>query len=1272
MEMPGRIPLLRRRVETIMERSGFDPSGFDGKVLRQVLATYPRDELFQSDPDELFDTVLRITHNHERNRLQVFVREDHYGMFFSCLVYTPREIYTTALREGVQAILVEELGALDVEFTSYFSESVLIRTHFVLRVDPAEAVHWDHERIETRIRALARHWEDDLREALLLEYGEHGARRLLERWRGAFPAAYREQFDGRMAVYDIGHLERLDAEQDLGMRLYRYPEDPPTRLRLKVFHLGTLLPLSDLLPLLENLGVRVREQRPYTVAPAGADSFVIYDFSLEHDLHLDLRHVGPLFEDAFVRVWRGEAGNDAFNRLVLSAGLPWRDVTLLRGYARWMKQTRFPIDQTFIAETLVRQARLARDLVDYFHARHDPAREGEDTEPLRGTILEALDAIPSLNEDRILRRYLDLIDVTLRTSHYQRGPDGEPRRYLALKLASGRLGDIPGPPIAHEIFVCAPDMEGVHLRTGTIARGGLRWSDRLEDYRTEVLGLVKAQRVKNAVIVPEGAKGGFVITAATDGLDRDERQQLAIHCYRTLIRGMLDLTDNRVEGAVVPPPNLRRHDGDDPYLVVAADKGTATFSDIANEIAVEYDFWIGDAFASGGSQGYDHKQMGITARGAWVSVQRHFRELGVDVQQDPVTVVGIGDMAGDVFGNGMLLSPSLRVVAAFNHQHVFIDPDPDPEVSLAERERLFALPRSGWTDYDTARISEGGGVFPRTAKSITVTGPMRERFGITASRLTPDELIHALLQAPVDLLWNGGIGTYVKATDESHAEVGDKANDTLRIDGRQLRARVVGEGGNLGLTQRGRIEAAFGGVALNTDFIDNSGGVDCSDHEVNIKLLLGEVVAAGDLTLKQRNELLASMTDEVAELVLTNNFRQAQALSLVARHAQGRVGEYRRFITRMEAEQGLDRELEQLPTDEALAERVRTGSGLVRPELAVLQAYAKAFLKTRLAGTELCRDPGAARFAAMEFPAHFADRYRERLPEHYVHDPIVATLIANDLVHHMGVTFVSHLQEYTGATPEEVVRSWLIVREVFAIDELFRRIEDLPAEVPTPVRLDMMLSLMRLGRRACRWFLRHRRGRLDPQEQAAFFRPSVAVLRERWVGSLDPETVEVAGGRQQELLEAGVPADLAAVAAESGNQVASLAIIEAANVSDRDVGETGQRYADVARRLRLDLLAEVIARVEPGSLWQAMERDALLDDLITFTGTLCLHLIETGAEDTDTWLGQRPEFEGAWSRICDDVLRDLPPGESTTARPAGDFSMYAMAVRKLGDLLRAL
>ncbi|MEE4300155.1 MAG: NAD-glutamate dehydrogenase domain-containing protein, partial [Pseudomonadales bacterium] len=741
--------------------------------------------------------------------------------------------------------------------------------------------------------------------------------------------------------------------------------------------------------------------------------------------------------------------------------------------------------------------------------------------------------------------------------------------------------------------------------------------------------------------------------------DRDARQALGVACYSTFIRGLLDLTDNRVGGVVVAPPDVRRHDGDDPYLVVAADKGTATFSDIANGIAAEYGFWFGDAFASGGSQGYDHKAMAITARGAWVSVQRHFRELGVDVQRDRVSAIGIGDMSGDVFGNGMLQSETIALVAAFNHLHVFVDPDPDLGASYAERQRLFALPRSNWADYDRSLISSGGGVFSRQAKSIAITAEMRAVFGLRAERLTPDELIHELLKAPVDLIWNGGIGTYVKASSETHADVGDKANDALRVNGSELRCRVVGEGGNLGLTQLGRVEAALAGVALNTDFIDNSGGVDCSDHEVNIKLLLGEVMAAGDLTEKQRNLLLEAMTDDVAELVLTNNYRQAQALALIDRHARGRLGEYQRFVARMEAEQGLDRHLEQLPDAEELAARVRAGGGLTRPELAVLLAYAKAFVKSRLVDAEIVRDPFAQRFADAEFPQVFNERFSERYGEHYVHAHIVATQIANDLVHHMGVTFPVQLQEYTGASVEQVVRAWLVVREVFAIAERFRRIEALHG-VPMETRDALMLAIMRLGRRACRWFLRHRRERLDPAALVAAFAEPAAQLAETWVRAAADQGAEI-GGRRDALIAEGVPEDLAVLGVDAGNQVASLAIIDTAQQADSPLEAVGPLYVELARRLRLDQLSTAIAGIDPQSLWQAMERDALLDDLVTHTGTLCGCVLRDGEHLAD-WQSAHDAFSADWARIVAEVLRE----------EAGDFSMYAMAVRKFGDLVRAL
>ena len=1264
-ELPQRIPVLRERVGAVLERSGYDLNGFDGKVLKQVLATYPRDELFQTPAEQLLETALRITRNHERNQVQVFVREDRYGMFFSCLVYTPREIYNTALREQIQGVLIEELNALDSEFAAYFSESILIRIHFVLRVDPNVTVDWDAERIEARIRSMARNWNDGLRDALVHEYGESAARSLLIRYVRAFPSSYREAFDERMAVYDIGHMEKLHDPGDLVMRLYRRLEDPPERLRLKVFYCGPFLPLSDTLPLLENLGVRVQEQYPYSISRSDgrhkSHDVTIYDFALRYEQPLDLAEVGGLFEEAFTRIWLGASDNDSLNRLVLAAGIPWRDVSMLRAYGRYLKQIGFAFSQDFIADTLVRHAGLSTRLVDYFHALHDPRKSGR-PDALKDEISEVLDGIPSLNEDRILRRYLALIDATLRTNFFQLDTHRQPKRHIAYKLRSDSIPDMPKPTLPFEIYVFAPEVEGVHLRSGPIARGGLRWSDRLEDYRTEVLGLVKAQQVKNAVIVPEGAKGGFVIRTSTDGLDRAAFQQLGIDCYSTFIRGLLDVSDNRVEGRIMPPENVRRHDGDDPYLVVAADKGTATFSDTANDIAAEYDFWLGDAFASGGSRGYDHKKMGITARGAWVSVQRHFLEQGVDVQRDPIAVLGIGDMAGDVFGNGMLLSQEIRLVAAFNHQHIFIDPEPDAARSFAERQRLFDA-RGNWAEYDTGLLSAGGGVYSRQQKSIALSAEARARFDIQAERLAPDELIHALLKAPVDLIWNGGIGTYVKATFETHAEVGDKSNDALRVDGRDLRCKVFGEGGNLGVTQPGRVEAALHGVALNTDFIDNSGGVDCSDHEVNIKILLNEAVANGDLTEKQRNRLLVEMTDEVAELVLRNNARQAQALSISEYHSRDRLSEYQRFIHRMEAEQGLDREQEDLPSDDRLGER--SGIGLTRPELAVLLSYAKTFIKERLVDSGISADPEVARFVELEFPAAFVARFGDELPNHYLYEHIVATQVANDLVHHLGITCVSHLQEYIGGDVVEVVRALLIVRQVFGIAERYSAVERLPYEVPMPLQLELMRDLMGLGRRAGRWFLRHRRGRLAVAEQVRFYAPKLAelraVLHDEAAETSDPEQAAMLAG----LIEQGVPAELAEIRIESARAVQALSIIDAAERCDREVAVTAGVYGQLAALLDVDAVNAAIMRLQPQNLWQAMERDALLDDLVTHISSLCTQVLreEAGpAPDAAAWLETQPLVGDGWRRISLELQRE---GHA-------DFSRYSMGIRKLGDLMRAL
>ena len=847
-ESVKRIPYIRRKAAEILARSGFDRKAHLGKELEQVLEVLPRDELFQTPVDELFETVLAIVQIQERNKLRLFLRQDPYGRFVYCLIYVPRDLYSTETRVKIQRILMERLGASDCEFWTYFSESQLARVQLILRVDPHAPRQVDVKQLEQEVIQACRSWQDDYVGLLLESFGEARGRDILADFPQGFPAGYRERYEPHSAAVDMQHIHSLSEQQPLVMSFYLPLGTDERQLHCKVYHADTPLPLSDVLPILENLGLRVLGEFSHHLRQRSGRAFWIHDFTFTYGegLDIDIQQLNEIFQDAFVHIVAGDAENDAFNRLLLSAALPWREVALLRAYGRYLKQVRLGFDLGYIASTLNNHPDIARELVRLFRTRFYLARKlsAEDLQDkqqkLEQAILAALDAVAVLNEDRILRRYLGLIKATLRSNFYQPDAQGADKPYFSFKLDPRAMAEMPKPVPLYEIFVYSPRFEGVHLRFGPVARGGLRWSDREEDYRTEVLGLVKAQQVKNAVIVPMGAKGGFVPRRLAGS--RDEMQSEAIACYRLFISGLLDITDNLREGQVLPPANVVRHDGDDPYLVVAADKGTASFSDIANGISADYGFWLGDAFASGGSAGYDHKKMGITARGAWVSVQRHFRERGIDVQKDRITVIGIGDMAGDVFGNGLLRSDTLQLVAAFNHLHIFIDPNPDPATSFAERRRLFELPRSAWSDYDAALISEGGGVFARSAKSIAITPQMQARFDIHAERLSPAELINALLKAPVDLLWNGGIGTYVKGATESHADIGDKANDALRVNGGELRARVVGEGGNLGMSQLGRIEYGLKGGAGNTDFIDNAGGVNCSDHEVNIKILLNEVV----------------------------------------------------------------------------------------------------------------------------------------------------------------------------------------------------------------------------------------------------------------------------------------------------------------------------------------------------------------------------------------------------------------------------------------------
>ncbi|MGY4533226.1 glutamate dehydrogenase [Pseudomonas sp. TE3786] len=1266
------IPYIRRKVAEVERRSGFTAQGHLGKELVKVLEVLPRDDLFQTPVDELYNTSLAIVQIQERNKIRLFLRADPYGRFVYALAYVPRDVYSTESRIRIQQVLVDRLQATDCEFWTYFSESVLARVQFILRIDPKTKLNIDQAQIEQEVIQACRSWKDDYAGLVVESLGEAKGTRVLADFPKSFPAGYRERFAPHSAVVDMQHLLSLSEERPLVMSFYQPLSAGGQELHCKLYHADTPLALSDVLPILENLGLRVLGEFPYRLHHQSGREFWIHDFAFTYaeGLDLDIQQLNDTLQDAFVQIVGGAAENDAFNRLVLTAAMPWRDVALLRAYARYLKQIRLGFDLSYIASALLNHVDIAKELVRLFKTRFYLARKltAEDLADkqlrLEQAILTALDDVAVLNEDRILRRYLDLIKGTLRTNFYQADANGQAKSYFSFKFNSRSIADLPKPVPLFEIFVYSPRVEGVHLRGGKVARGGLRWSDREEDYRTEVLGLVKAQQVKNAVIVPVGAKGGFVPRRMPIGGSRDEVLAEGIACYRIFISGLLDITDNLKEGEVVPPQNVVRHDEDDPYLVVAADKGTATFSDIANGIAGEYGFWLGDAFASGGSAGYDHKGMGITAKGGWVSVQRHFRERGIDVQKDLSTVIGIGDMAGDVFGNGLLLSDKLQLVAAFNHLHIFIDPNPDAASSFVERQRLFDLPRSSWADYDASLISKGGGLFLRSAKSIAISLEMKERFDISADKLPPTELLNALLKAPVDLLWNGGIGTYVKASSESHVDVGDKANDALRVDGRELRAKVVGEGGNLGMTQLGRVEYGLNGGASNTDFIDNAGGVDCSDHEVNIKILLNEIVAAGDMTGKQRNKLLAEMTDAVGSLVLGNNYKQTQALSLAQRRARGSIGEYKRLITALESAGKLDRAMEFLPSDEQLAERVANGHGLTRPELSVLISYSKIDLKESLLTSLVPDDDYLAREMETAFPPLLAKKFGEAMRRHRLKREIISNQIANDLVNHMGITFVQRLKESTGMSAANVAGAYVIVRDVFRLPYWWAQIEALDYKVPADLQLQLMDELMRLGRRATRWFLRSRRNELDAARDVGHFAPRLEALAKQLDGLLEGPAREQWLAKFQGYVEQGVPEELARVVAGTSHLYTLLPIIEAADITGQDPAQVAAAYFAVGGALELSWYLQQITSLPVENNWQALAREAFRDDLDWQQRAITVSVLQMAdapadmEERTGVWLEQHRPMVDRWKAM----LGELRAATGT------DYAMYAVANRELMDL----
>jgi glutamate dehydrogenase len=1209
------IPVIGRVVRDVLRRAGVPADSYSGQQMLDVLQTYPRAELFSANPESLYQTVTGVLSLAQRRTLRLFCRRDPYGRFFSCLVYLPRDRYTTTARLAIQDVLTRDLHGTGLEYSAQIGESVHARVHFMVHTDPhdpAVPAAPDITAITDRLEDAVCTWDDRLLDAAALS-GDAIAK-LAQHYLAAFPQAYKEDFDAASALGDIVRLEALAPPDGLHVRFELPDGAKPGQRRFKLYLAGRRITLSEVLPLLQQMDVDVVDERPYEVVRADGVHCWIYDFGLLLGASMlqqlagqDLDGVQRRFCDAFVAAWRGACEVDRFNALVLRAGLDWRQVGVLRGYVRYQRQARSPYSQHYVEDAVLAHSDIAAALVRLFEARFDPAvetsREAHQGD-LAMQVATMIDDVVGLDADRILRGLLTLIRATLRTNHYVRDGSSNPRPYLAIKLDPQAVPGLPEPRPAFEIFVCSPRVEGVHLRFGPVARGGLRWSDRREDYRTEALGLVKAQAVKNAVIVPVGAKGAFVVKqplapTGDPGLDREATQAEGVACYRLFICGLLDLTDNLVDGTSRHPEQVTCHDGDDSYLVVAADKGTATFSDIANEVAASYRFWLGDAFASGGSSGYDHKAMGITARGVWESVRRHFRELGIDTQTEDFTVVGIGDMSGDVFGNGMLCSQRIRLLAAFDHRHVFVDPDPDPVTSYAERRRLFALPRSSWDDYDRSLISTGGGVWPRDAKRIQVGAAMRRALGISdgVTELPGPELVRAILLSPAQLLFNGGIGTYVKASTETHAEARDKSNDAVRIDAAQLRVRVVAEGGNLGLTQRGRIEFARAGGKVNTDAIDNSAGVDCSDHEVNIKILLDRMVAENVLSTAERNTLLFEMTDEVAALVLAHNASQNTQLGVSRAHAPAMAPVHDRLITYLEQRHGLDRTLAVLPAGAQWKARAAAGEGLSSPELSTLMAHVKLALTGEVLAGDLPDDEVFRARLPEYFPAPLRARFAAAIREHPLRREITTTLLVNELVDRAGMTYAYRLAEELSASASDSVRAYSVAVGVFDLPATWQAIAELGSAAPTSVTDAMMLESRRLLDRASRWLLLNRPQPLAVDGEINRFRPivrSLAVRVPQWLAGQEARNVS---GAAQALSAQGIPDELALRVSAGLATFGLLDVVEVAESIGDNAERVAQLYYALSAHLDIERMLNLITGLERDDRWHELARLALRDDL---------------------------------------------------------------------------
>jgi glutamate dehydrogenase len=1278
-----RIPVLRRKLAEVFAVTDLPADSHDGRDLVEFMEVYPREELFQTPVSELAEVATAVLRLRERMQTRLFLRKDIYGRYVSCLIYLSRDRYNTKARLAATEILRTALNAGQLDYSVVVGETAIARLHIVARAERGQQLaDPDVAELEQAVADAVRSWDDALAQEAATQLGEGPGRALLAAFGDCISETYKTDVPASAAISDLAKVQQMrDTGQDISFELWEsqgyargipIEDDAPAAIvdtstytvpvssspegagdlseepdqaqrvwRLTIHRTGSPITLTDVLPRLQHMGVEVVDEHPYQFL--AQEPFWIYDFGLRRESGpagsataavrarpVPLTAIADQLQGALAALWRGEIEDDGFNALVLDAGLAWRQATVLRAYAKYLRQAGTTFSQDYIEHVLRSNPVVTRRLIQLFESRFDPDRragEVERSEALIEEITGELDEVASLDEDRILRAYLDLVTATQRTNYFQGKPGSDDRPpYLVFKLDAAGVPDLPVPRPKFELFVYAPRFEGVHLRFADVARGGIRWSDRREDFRTEILGLAKAQEVKNSVIVPSGSKGGFVCKQLPDPADRDAYQGEVLACYRMFISAMLDVTDNLKAGQPVPPERVVRRDGDDPYLVVAADKGTATFSDTANEISLSRGFWLGDAFASGGSAGYDHKKMGITARGAWESVSFHFQAVGIDVEHDDFTVAGIGDMSGDVFGNGMLLSRHIKLVAAFDHRHVFVDPGPDPAASFDERQRLFDLPRSSWGDYERSLISAGGGVWPRSAKSVPISAQARHALGLEhqITALSPDQLISAILAAPVDLLWNGGVGTFVKATSQAHADAGDRTNDSTRVDASQLRAKVIGEGGNLGLTQEARIEFALAGGLVNTDFIDNSAGVDTSDHEVNIKILLDQVVRDGELTTVGRDELLQTMTDKVGRLVLAHNYHQNRALAAARAQASQLLHVHARYIRKLEREGRIRRRLDVLPGDKEIAERRSAGTGLTLPEFSVLLAQTKIAAAQDVLASELPDDPYLQRVLTSYFPEALRERYADRMKAHRLHREIITTVVVNDMVDRSGITFAFRVNEETGASVPDITAAWLVAREVFDMAGFWRQLKALDGQIDSATQILALLEGRKLNERAVRWLLHFRRPPFDVQATIDFFADGVLAVADQLPRLLVGLDLSSFHDHRDAFISRGVPDQMADWIAAMVPAYSAFDIVDISRTTGRAVAEAAEVYFDLADRLQITRLRDRITALPRDDRWNTMARNALRDDLYTAHAALAKDVL------TVTVAGSPEERLAAW------------------------------------------